>query len=324
MSIKTNDAYVGIAKQTAKGTPAATSDMFVKYSEANIMPEIDTTPLREGGDDEQVATVVKNTHREKFTIKSVARPQLVAYWYAWFLGADAKSSTSDPYTHELTRLAGGRAWLTIFRKIQTGSVMRYTDAKIESITCEAEAGQPWMITIEGSSLIPLEQTAEEVPVVETTQPFVFYDSEGAFNLEGVTSDIKKVSVKMTVASQAGMQTDALTIEDLPDLKIDGEVSLELYVADKTRFMKANYNNTTGPDPDNYTSAFSFNNIYEENTPNDRQFKMEIGKFLWNVVDLPIKGDPETNVETIAGIIMAPAAGEWAKVTVKNSLSADLI
>ena len=243
MTVKTNKGYIGIAKQTAKGTPAASSDYFFKYLEANFPPEMDTTPFREGGDDEQIGTVVKNLHKEKFTIKFLGRPLGLAYAWAWMLGADAVTGTGDPYTHVITRLTDSRPWLTIYRKLDTGVVVRYTDCKIETITCEAEAGKEWNITIEGNALTSKVLTAEETPSYEESKPFVFYHSKDNYVLDGVaTSNIKKVSVKVSVMSQEGFQADDLLLADLPDIKLEGELQLELFAGSTANWKKANYNN----------------------------------------------------------------------------------
>ena len=75
-------------------------------------------------------------------------------------------------------------------------------------------------------------TTDSVPSYETIDPFVFYHSEGRYNFDSaVTDEIKKFMVKYTVASQEGLQTDKLTLADLPDLKVDIEFSAEFYAND---------------------------------------------------------------------------------------------
>ena len=324
MSVKTNDGYLGIAVQANKGSAVATSTFFVKYDEANLVPEMDRTPLKEGGDDELINTVVKNSHKCPFSFKAIARPQMLAYLYAAILGADTKSGTGDPYTHELTRLAGGRQWLTLYRKVATGVVVRYTDAKIEKIMIEADAGKEVVVTVEGNALSPDILTAEETESYEAGKPFVFYDGEGRYKLGNVaTSDIKKFSVSVSILSQDGYQTDGLLMADLPDLKMEIDVAIDLFAGSTARWKNANYNNTNAESKTLFGEKFELDLIYEENTPNDRQFKLEIGKVLWEPVDLPLKGDPEVITETLAGIAVKPAAGDYIKATILNSISDDL-
>ena len=320
----TNKGYIGIAKQTGKGSAAATSDIFIKYLDESFKTERNTTPLREGGDGEMVVTQILNVHKEKFQFKVIARPRIAAYLFAWILGEDTKSGGADPYTHVLTRSVGGRCWLTIRRKLDTNVIQKLTDCKIEKITFEGEAGKECIFTVDGIGLSSAIESSEETATYETMRPFVFYHGHGRFKVESAaTSNIKKFSVQYGIKSQEGMQTDNFLIEDLPDLMIDGDVALDLYASDTTFWKKANYNNTAAPVETVYSGAFELDLRQTETATDDRGIKIEVGKFFWNPVDLGLKGAAEVMTNTIAGVMAKPAAGEMFQVTCKNDISADL-
>jgi len=321
-----NIGYIGIALQAAKGTKAVSSDYFIKYNDEGFTPEFDTEPLREGGDDELIGEVVKNQHREKFTLTARARPELVAYAYAWLLGNDTKTGSVDPFTHIITR-GTERGWLTIRRKIDTDVIQVLIDAKIEKLTIEAEAGKPVMVTFEGNALTADEETVEEVPVYEDCIPFMFYHGKDNYKINSVvTNNIKKFTISYTVASQEGLQTDDILLEDLPDIKVDVDCSFELYAENTVDFWKkVNYNNEDTPQEGLFSFAYEQDLVFTENVANDRQFKINIGKVVAEVVPgINLKGDPEAEVQTLAGIAIKPAAGELFTVTVKNDISTDII
>lgn len=320
-----NDGYIGIAKQAAKGTPEATSDYFIRYMEDGFTTEFETTPLREGGDGELIGTVVKNMHREKFSITALARAELVAYVFTYLLGLDTISGASDPFTHTITRGAD-RLWFTIKRKLpQLNKVQELVDCKIEAITIEAEAGKEVTLTIEGSGITANVLGAEETPIYEAMKPFVFYHSSGAFEVESIVNrNIKKFSIKYTIVSAEGLQTDEILVQDIPDLKIETDVALEFVSEDVSFWQKANYNNLTAPQEDLYYGAFEFDLVTTELVANDREFKFTIARFQFQpVAGMNLNGEPDVIVETIAGIGVKPTSGEFATVVAKNALAVSL-
>ena len=321
-NVISSKGYIGIAKQGAKGSTNNTPDIYIKFLEESFQPENENNFQRENGDDELIVTGVKNLHRERFSFTCKARPKVSCYLYAWLLGADAKTGTGDPYTHVLTR--DERDWLTIRRKLDTGKILVLTDAKIESITAAAEAGKEVILTVEGNALSPDWDTTEDTPSYETSKPFVFYHSDGAFTLEsGSITNIKSFSIKHIVTSQDGMQTDALELADLPDLKFDTEIELGFYAEDTALLKKSAYNNTDTADEGIYSGEFTVDCTYTE-SGKARELKIVLAKFFWNpVTGFNLNADPAVIEPSLAGIMAKPDAGEPTTVTCKNDESSDL-
>lgn len=321
MSLKSNEAYIGIGVQGAKGTPNATPDMYVKFLDGTFPTEFDAEHLRESGDDELIGTSVKNQHREKFSFNCIARPEVCAYLFSYLLGKDTISGASDPYTHTIIRSAANeRAWLTIRRKIDTNIIQQLEDCRIEKITVTGEAGQKIMLAVEGNALTSSKDTSEDSPVYETHKPFTFYHSNGAFTVDsGVDSNIKAFSVEVMVSSQQGMQTDDILLADLPDLKLDINFSASFYAQNTTRYYKLNYNAGSAPTEDLNTGSFAFTCAYTESTK-ARQFKMTIKDIVYEPVQLNPNSDPSILEEAIAGIVRKPSSGEIVEVICKNSIS----
>ncbi|MEE9119478.1 MAG: hypothetical protein V3U02_12915 [Calditrichia bacterium] len=324
----TSKGYIGIAKQANKGSVVNTPQLYIKYLEEGFQSEHETMYEREGGDGEFLRTAIKNLHREKFSFKMYARAASACIVLAYLLGEDSKTGTGDPYTHTLIRnitTPAVRDWLTIRRLLDTGFIQVLYDAKIESITIEMEAGKPVIFTVEGTALSSFIDTTVNVPVYETMKPFVFYHGDGAFKVEtGINTDIKKVTVKITITSQDGLQTDSILLADLPDLKLDIDVSLEFYNNAMAFFKKSVYNNQTTPQETVYSGAFEFDLKTQENVADDRELKITIPKFFWQpVTGINLKGEPEAMVTALAGVAAIPAAGEIITVVCKNDLDSNL-
>lgn len=325
-NIISSKGYIGIGIQGAKGSVNNTPDIFIKYGEESFQPEFDSQMEHEGGDDELVVTGIKNLHKEKWSFKTFARPDITAYLLTWLLGKDVVSGTGDPFTHTITRDAtNGRKWLTIRRKIDANYVMIYPDSKIESLTIEMEAGKPAVFTVEGNSLTSKKDTTEDTPTYETIKPFNFYHGEGAFRVEtAINQQIKKLTMKITVSSQEGYQSDGILLADLPDLKLDGEFSAEFFADSMDFFTKSVFNNTTEPAEPLYTGAIEFDLKTTETVADDREFKLTFADTFWAPVSgFNLKGEPEVMNIVLAGTLKKPAAGEVITALIKNSLSADL-
>lgn len=319
-----NEGYIGLAKQTSKGNPASTSLFFVKYLDGSFKTEQATSPLREGGDGETVSTVIKTSHKEKFSFKANCRPEVVAYVLAYLMGEDTKSGSSDPYTHVITR-GSSRIWCTIFRKLTTDDVQRIEDCKISKVTIEGEAGKEVTLSVEGEGCGATLLSSDESEVYETgLSVFKFYDGAGKFDLGGtITKNIKKFSVSIAVTGE-GLMTDELVPGDIPDLQYNVDVALDLYVDSTANWKKANYNSGTSPDGDVYQDSLTIDlNFTDSVTSTNRQLKIEVPSFVWNSIDLPMKGAPDVLTETVAGIALKTTGVELITVTLQNDLSDDL-
>lgn len=320
--LKTSDGIIGIGLQTAKGSANTTPDIYIKYMEGSFNTVSEVTHLREGGDDELIGTSVKNSHKVDWSFKCLARPQVSAYLFSYFLGKDSISGSGDPYTHDITRSATNeRAWLTIRRKVDTSVTEQIVDCRIKSIEQTGEAGKAIELTISGVGLTPTIVAAEDTASYESGQPFTFYDSCGNFEIEnGVsTSAISAYSITYELAGDE-LQTDCLAFNDIPDLALNINFSATLKAVDEGIWKKANYNNGTSVSESLYTSQFTCDHTYTESTADDRELKVVLKDIVWEPVELNPNAEPAVQEITVAGILRKPSAGEIVTVTVKNDVS----
>lgn len=320
----TNAPVIGFAEQSAKGSINATPEWFVKYLEGSFPTEIDKTLLREGDNDERVAIAIKNAHRETFSFKVLARPEISGVLFAFQLGKDVVTGAGVPYTHTLTRSAtNGRAWFTMAVEYEAGKIRYITDCKIDKIEIGAEAGKTVELTVTGSGITVSFATASLTPVYDDEEPYRFFDADGAFTVKGgLTSRIHKFQITSTVGGKT-LQTDSVSMEDIVDLSHEVEANADLYAEDMDDWKDVNYNAGAVISEDLKTGNMIVD-LTRGASSTLRELKLTVGKIVFNTVPLPVKADADVVVNTIAGPAIVPDTGEFFEVVVKNAISANLL
>jgi hypothetical protein len=319
-----NNGYIGYGKQSVKGT-AVTPQIYLNFLEESFKPEFEITPLREGCNDELIKEQTKNLHKEKTGAKVYARPNITAALFSYLLGTVSVTDMTAYYLHEIIRnSANKRPWLTMERNFggASGTTIEYKDAKIESITIEAEAGKEVSITDEGNALTSRNDATASTPSCETERPFMFWHGCGTYFVNGSqVAEIKKFSIKVTITSQEGLQGDCIELIDLPDLKMDIEVTFDLWAADLANWKKVNYNNQTTPQTDLFEGSIIIDLLYTETTSNDRGLKIEIPRISMAPLEgINLNAEPENLTETFTGIALKPDASDIIKVSVRNGVA----
>lgn len=324
--LRTNDGYIGIAKQTAKGTPNATPDMYIKFIEESGAVNFETMDLREAGDGEFVGESIKTLHTEEFGFKFYARPENLTYILGYFLGKDTVVGASDPYSHTLIRLTNGRKWLTIRKQLDTAIIKQYDDCKIYSIEINGEAGKPIEVTVTGKALTSKIDTTADTPSYEDNTPFVFSDTCGiGFTIDTATNNnVKSFNIKIELTTEE-LQTSCITINDIPDLQFNLDFSTELLVENTTDFWKkVNYNNTTSISSDLYSANFVADFVHTKTVANDRELQITIPDISFKPVNLNLNAEQKAQTQTLAGIGKKLSGSEMITFLLKNGLTTAVV
>jgi len=180
-----NVANTRFAFQTAQGTPAATSVYGVQLSGGGLVIGEGTNAYFEETSANQMRSDVYAVERHGGGNPEIyARVKGAAGLLLGVLGADAVTGAGDPYSHEITH-AASLPWITWWSHLGGLDFEEVSDTKISQLVISGESGQPLRLAATVMGIRPRHQTAEETTVaLETGDAPVFYDGDGALQLEG--------------------------------------------------------------------------------------------------------------------------------------------
>ncbi len=177
MAVRSSNGYLGIVKQTVKGT-AIVPTKFCRLSAAESLEIVqDLYEARTLNGDEELDAIYKVGNKPGGSFQSLVRPDLAAAIMAFVLGADSVA-TGTVHTHTITR-ADTLPWLSIERKLD--NIERLEDCKINQVVINGAAGQPLSIDV---SYIGIDSdiVTTATATYETDEPFMFHD--GTFTING--------------------------------------------------------------------------------------------------------------------------------------------
>lgn len=238
--VRSSYGYLGIAKQTAKGTGVAPTK-FIRLSAAEFIEQVqETMDVRSLSGDEELETILKKFHRPDGSFQTLARPDAGAFLLAMILGADSVSGTESPYTHTITR-ANTLPWLTIERKLE--SAERIIDCKLNQITISGESGNPVLLDV---SFMGTDSSIESAatPSYETNDPFMFY--QGTYTLDGgAVTTVNSFSIVISRNLEEVFTTGYIR-NDFVETLFNIDVSLRLKFEDDTLYKNILYGGGTSP------------------------------------------------------------------------------
>jgi len=219
---------LGFAKQTAKGSAAATAVFAVPLVGGNVMPERTVNDLEETTTTrlraQSYASLVSVTGEPEYAVRL---PSLGLLLYG-ALGAKAVTGAADPYTHTFT-LANAQPWFTLWRQVAELVYERLVDIKT-NLTLTSEAGQPVKASFSLSGLTPssltltTHTTAMASVITDNGDQLMHYDAAGAFLRETVsqpTFERVVVSINNNYTIQQGDSLSGYDVsEGMRDITIE--------------------------------------------------------------------------------------------------------
>lgn len=163
---------LGIAKQTAKGTPQPVSAYKLKLTGGDVAPVRDIFMLAETDSSRQQGKSIVVGERIEGAPSFYIRPDdfgLLAYL---LLGANADSG-AGPYVHTAT-IANTLPYCTIMKAVQsTVLVDQYQDCRVTGMKISGAAGQPLSCQVDLHGLIPTFGATDAAAAVVTQDPLVY-------------------------------------------------------------------------------------------------------------------------------------------------------
>lgn len=228
MGISSALGTVGLAKQTAKGTPAAAPTVKMKLSGAPSL-----LPVKE-----RSRYVVTDTGRDNagsFTSRlgvagefsCYAEPSAMGLLFYLALGANADGGTNPNYTHTATP-ANDLPYFTLFRSVGGVIFEIWEDCKLGRLAIEGGAGGAYTVSIGVEGLQSRLQAADSALAALEPAGLLFMEGFGEFKIDTVARTIHRLSLEIN-NNVSSYQADNYTSVDIDPGK--REISLSV----STRF-----------------------------------------------------------------------------------------
>jgi hypothetical protein len=266
--------YVGVGKQSVKGTPVAPT-VFVPYKGAVTLDHgMAGEDIREAGLGPYVSRTMKTAHDPTGGFGLAVRPSTVAKLLTWMLGSDGISG-SGPYVHVITPDEAARTWLTIEQNAGTSGdiIDRFGDCLIKSAKFSCDGNQDLMVEFGWFGLTPAWQatvtsTSYESGISGLTPGGPFRGSEADFAIDGsAATNVQSWEVAFEWKYDEDIRLSEVTRGDALKLELAGTVKVKQLIDSSTmvnQYRKTNYGSTTGTAADRnfYTDgdfSASYNN-----------------------------------------------------------------
>lgn len=317
MPLASNVGYLGIGKQSAKGTGVAPTKFVPWIEEAPMSGEIDLYEQREGGYGQDLALALKVKQRHDGTFRLLARPSIAPNLLAWLLGADSVAGIADPYTHTIT-FADDPPWLSIERQIGSGTnlIERITDARLSRIVVRGTEGEPVILEAFYAGLSAALQTAAATPAYEAGAPYLFF--HGTFTLDAVDVSARVRSFTLTIERR--YETDlyaagTVTRADLPVLDRIITLEAEVVYEDPAVYKDVLYGGGTAPSE--LTAEANFVADFNLGTTPARQLKIEVPRLAYRSAPINLRTPPDLLVQRVELVAVKPSAAQTITVTAQN-------
>jgi len=320
MGYDSANGYVGIARQTVKGTGVAPST-FVRFLTAASQPVNEVQEFREGGNDRTGAKMEKVGMIFALMLEAYARADLAGLLFCMALGADAISG-AGPYDHVIT--PGALDWWTVEMQKVGGLtpneiVDRLEDSKLSSLVFSGVAGDMLRLSIEGQGLIVDSSNAAASDTYGTEAIMKFL--EGTYTMfGGVTTEITAFTLSLANNLEA-VQTNALTYQQAVELALDVNLDFTLKVTQDDEFRKVYYgaSDGTAASEDLEKSAIDITINNGLLTTAEREIKVAIPELSYQIANLTdLNADAEVVYLECSGKATKLAGQELITVTVKNN------
>lgn len=259
-SASSTDMYVGIGKQTVKGT-GVTPTLFVPYRNAvSLDAGMAGEAIHEAGTGPYVNRQMKTAHDPNGAFGCGARPNTVGRLAAWFFGADSISG-AGPYVHTITPATEARIWLSLEQAAgASGDIIeRFVDALLKSMTVSCQGNQDIMFAFNWFSLTSTWIASAGSPTYESGLPGTaganLRARDIAYTLDGdAEANVESFEIAWEWKYDESIRLSAVTRADALKLELTGKVKVKQLLNDTDtmngyRRINLGSNSGTAPAPD---------------------------------------------------------------------------
>lgn len=190
--IRSDNAYVGIAKQSSQGTPVAPSKFVRWLDNTKVEMDLKNTEIWEGDGTRRLSQLVKKTQMTKGTISFNPRPIEVGFFEAAFMGtasdtvtaAAASTTLSSATTLNATTISlAGSTGLTSAGTAVVVLSPGTVNEEIETITTPGTGAGPFVYTLANGGTINKAHASSDPVQTMTTHTFVDQTDSPYYTIE---------------------------------------------------------------------------------------------------------------------------------------------
>jgi hypothetical protein len=188
--------HIAIAKQTAKGSPAAVPTKKFKLAAAPSLH-----PVKERA--RYAATDIGRDPGPAYTARLgvagdfqvYAEPQAMALLWYLVLGANADAGAGPDYTHTATP-ANDLPYCTIWRSVGGNVFEKFTDCKLGRLAIAGGAGSPFTVTLGVEGIQSGIETAETALAALELAGYLFPEIQGLLQFDAAVQRVHRVEFEI--------------------------------------------------------------------------------------------------------------------------------
>lgn len=314
-----NKAWLGLAKQSGKGTPATTLSDRYFFSGGNIEPTREIAQLSETDSERHEGdSYVERTGAEG-TPEVYARDAGMHHLLEGVLGAIATSGAGPNYTHTLTP-ASSLPYYTFARGIADTLWQQFDDMKFNEVTISAEAGQPLTVAANVIGRSATRLTAEGpgvLPAVHQGQNTVYNYNEVAVTFAGGATSLIS-SFDLTISNNLNVQqTDDSVPYDVADGQRQITLGFDMIFETLDEYNRFHTGTTTGTAQTTTIANTAANFTFTKGANNSLEFDFP----YLNVEEYPVEPDASGDPIVVPVRARVPrGAAPIVEAVVKNQVA----
>jgi len=324
MGYRNYDGYVGIARQTEKGSGQDPVYWF-RYLTAEYNPVNEMQTIKEGGFDRQGVITLKTGMTFNITVEALVRPDMIGYLCTALMGADAKTGETAPYTHTISPATEVDYWTIEMGRLKLADsgadsiVDRLVDCKILSLTITGTAGDLIRCSFEFQGLTVTSGSTWDTITDDTELPFRF--DQGVYTFLGGASTLITEFALEVVGNVEGIQTNSITYDQLVEGGFDVSLTFTFKATTDTPYRKAYYGAADGAaasqDHEESQVTILINN--GGTTTAEREISIDITKLAYEAIPLTgISGEGDVYMYSASGIAIKSGASNLVDFVIKNA------
>lgn len=287
-------AWLGVAKQSAKGTVNAVPTFRNPFSGGNIAPVRETDRLTETDSARDQGAAYVTTSGVEGTPEIYVRDASIGLYLLAGFGTDTITGTTN-FTHTFTPSNSTLPFLTFFKNVggPAGLFERYQDCQVTSLTFSAAAGSPLTCAVGVQGVIPTRLTSDPAgaTVLESAQVINF--NNAAVTLGGAATSLIR-SFDFTIENNiTRQQTDDVVPYDLSAGQREISLGFDMLFENLDEYNKFHYGGISGTveSPTIFTSSAVFTFTLGAN--NELSFSLPSIAYEEFPVEPSPSGDPIT-------------------------------